>query len=40
MSPAFPDAHFSKEGTRTSEYALLKALNIFDINANEYNAKG
>lgn len=29
MSPAFPDAHFSKEGARTSEYALLKALEIF-----------
>lgn len=39
MSPAFPDAHFSKEGARTSEYALLKALEIFDINSNEYNAK-
>lgn len=38
MSPAFPDAHFSKEGARTSEYALLKALEIFDINSNEYNA--
>ncbi|MFD0678380.1 MULTISPECIES: alpha/beta hydrolase fold domain-containing protein [unclassified Paenibacillus] len=28
LSPMFPDAHFSIEGTKSSEWALLKALNL------------
>lgn len=28
LSPMFPDAHFSREGAESSEYALLKALDL------------
>lgn len=30
LSPMFPDAHFSREGTKSSERALLKALNLLE----------
>ncbi|WP_312113148.1 alpha/beta hydrolase [Brevibacillus reuszeri] len=29
LSPMFPNAHFSQEGAKSSEYALLKALELF-----------
>lgn len=28
LSPMYPDAHFSREGAKSSEYALLKALDL------------
>nr|WP_245586005.1 alpha/beta hydrolase fold domain-containing protein [Paenibacillus pinihumi] len=28
LSPMFPDAHFSVEGNKSSEWALLKALSL------------
>lgn len=28
LAPAFPNAHYSQEGAKSSEYALLKALEL------------